>query len=186
MMKNQMRRFIAGLALITACAATSPTAHAAARHHTGEGSNTAHAGQFGLGVVLGEPTGLSAKYWLNSNQAVDFGLAYSFNDFVYIFADYLFHFPHAFGASTEFVSQLNPYVGIGGVFLGSTVSNRNDNRYFTSGGSSAGLGLRLPLGIEWRPARPPLGIFVELVPGIGIIPSTFGFFEGGIGVRYYF
>jgi hypothetical protein len=141
---------------------------------------------FGLGIVLGEPTGLSAKYWVTSHHAVDFGLAYSFNSFVYIFADYLFHFPGAFGTSSRFVTQLNPYIGIGGIFLGSTSSGRVDNKYFTSGGSSAGVGLRLPLGIEWSPGEPPLGIFVELVPGIGIIPSTFGFLEGGIGVRYYF
>jgi hypothetical protein len=158
----------------------APTAHSAS--HGGHLSRP-----FGLGVVIGEPTGLSAKYWLTSKHAIDFGLAYSFNSFVEVFADYLFHFPGVFGASSQFTTQLTPYIGIGGIFFGSTngVNSRN-NHYFTSDGSTAGLGLRLPLGIEWSPMDPPIGVFVELVPGLGIIPSTFGFLEAGIGVRYYF
>lgn len=140
-------------------------------------------GQFGLGVELGEPTGLSAKYRINSRDAVDFGLAYSFNSFVEVFSDYLYHFPGVFGSSSQFVTQLTPYLGIGGVFFDNT---GGANSFYGASGSSAGLGLRIPLGIEWRPGRPPLGVFVELVPGLGIIPSTFGFFQGGIGIRFYF
>ena len=33
---------------------------------------------FGLGVILGEPTGFSGKYWVDQDHAFDFGLAYSF------------------------------------------------------------------------------------------------------------
>ena len=49
---------------------------------------------FGLGVVLGEPTGISAKYWLTSGGALDFGLGYSFtssNSVFDFYADYVFH-----------------------------------------------------------------------------------------------
>jgi hypothetical protein len=141
---------------------------------------------FGLGIVIGEPTGLSAKYRMSSRDALDFGLAYSYNDFVYLFSDYLYHFPGAFrSAHSPFLSQVTPYIGIGGILLISTNDGRNDRRYFTENGS-VGLGMRLPVGLEWKPDSPPLGVFVELVPGIGIIPSTFGFLEGGIGIRYYF
>jgi hypothetical protein len=167
--------FLTCLGLGSVAATPAQAAHHGSRGHP-----------FGLGVVIGEPTGLSAKYFLNSNQALDFGLAYSFSDFLYIFSDYLFHFPGLFGAPNAFVSQLTPYVGIGGIFLSSTSTGRRDGRYFTGDGSTTGLGMRLPLGIEWTPGYPTLGVFVELVPGIGLIPSTFGFFEGGVGIRYYF
>lgn len=153
-----------------------------------QSARAAHAnapGNLGLGIVLGEPSGLSAKYWLHSRDALDFGLAYSFNSFFAIFADYLYHFPGAFAAQKAPISQITPYVGIGAIFFTDTSSARTSSRYFTST-NSAGLGLRIPLGLEWRPSSTPLGIFLELVPGMGIIPATFGFLEGGIGARFYF
>ena len=33
---------------------------------------------FGIGVILGEPTGLSGKYWISPERAFDAALAYSF------------------------------------------------------------------------------------------------------------
>lgn len=140
-------------------------------------ADTAHRASnrpLGLGVVLGEPSGLSAKYRINSSDGVDLGLAYGFNNFVDVFADYLYHFPGALGAPDAFVAAVTPYIGIG-------------LRVFSNNGrdTSAGVGLRLPVGLEWKPNRPPLGIFVELVPGVGLAPSTFGFLEGGVGIRYY-
>lgn len=178
-----MKKFVTSMVLLASLLCWSASLPAA----THPSSSPSHGGgPLGIGIVLGEPTGLSGKYWLTSRHALDFGLGYSFNSFVYVFADYLFHFPGTFGASSQFVAQLNPYIGIGGIFLGSTAGSGSNGRYFTSGGSSAGVGMRLPLGIEWTPGEPPLGIFIELVPGLGIIPSTFGFFEGGIGIRYYF
>jgi hypothetical protein len=32
---------------------------------------------FGLGVIVGEPTGLSAKLWTSNTGALDFGLGWS-------------------------------------------------------------------------------------------------------------
>jgi len=142
---------------------------------------------FGIGVVVGEPTGLSAKLWLDREKALDFGLAFSFDDYVLLYSDYLFHFPGALGRSSLFVTQLTPYVGIGGVIAFNNNRYSDKDRTFSERGrDSVGVGVRIPLGLEWIPARPPLGVFLELVPGISIIPRTSGFIEGGVGVRYYF
>jgi hypothetical protein len=141
---------------------------------------------FGAGIVLGEPSGFSAKTWLRSNRAIDMGLAFSLNDFFLLFADYDYHFGAVFGHSSPFVSRLNPYIGIGAALWFSTHNGRTDRALFTDNGNSVGFGLRIPFGIEWLPNDPPIGVFVELAAGIGVIPSTFGFFQGGIGVRYYF
>ncbi len=51
-------------------------------------SSTASAknGNFGLGVIIGEPTGISGKLWLNNKHAVDGAVAWSTgknNDFLY-------------------------------------------------------------------------------------------------------
>ncbi|HUP57911.1 MAG TPA: DUF3996 domain-containing protein [Bdellovibrionota bacterium] len=126
----------------------------------------------GVGIILGEPTGFSFKHWTASDRAIDAGLSFSFSDFFLIHADYLFHFPGAFGTNEPFIRQLDPYVGIGAALFFSTKSGRTDRKFFTDDGSSVGFGIRIPLGIEWLIPRAPFGIFLELVPGIG--------------VRYYF
>jgi len=143
--------------------------------------------KFGLGIVLGEPSGLTGKVWSDHRAAIDFGLAFAFDDYILMYADYLHHFPGAFGSSSPFVAQLNPYLGIGAIVAFDTNNNFNANRrFFSSGSGSVGLGARIPLGIEWRPSHPTIGVFVELVPGLAILPATDGLVEGGVGVRYYF
>ncbi len=145
------------------------------------------AGTFGAGVVIGEPTGLSAKAWTSSTTAFDFGLAFSFDDYMLLFSDHLWHFPGAFGKSSAFVSQLYPYLGIGGVIAFTTDRySRKERPFFKHRDRSIGLGVRIPAGIEWMTPKAPIGIFVELVPGISVVPATSGFIEGGIGARYYF
>lgn len=144
-------------------------------------------GTFGLGVVLGEPTGFTAKYWLQNPSAIDFGLAFTFNNFFLIYADYLYHFPGVFGNQTQFISELTPYVGGGLVLFFVTNNTPGMNlSYFQSNQGSVGLALRIPLGIEWTPSQVPLGVFLEIAPGIGVVPATFGIVQAGIGVRYYF
>lgn len=138
--------------------------------------------QFGAGIILGAPSGLVGKYWVQSDRAFDMGLAFYFGDLILVYGDYLFHFPHTFKSSEKFVNQLVPYVGVGAAAIFWTGYPR---RYLDTAGGF-GLGVRIPLGIEWRPSDPPLGVFVELAPGVGIIPGTFGFLQGGIGARYYF
>ncbi len=140
--------------------------------------------RFAAGAVLGEPTGLTAKYWLDQRQAVDFGLAFSFNSFFMIYGDYLFHFPGLFGYS-DLANEFKPYLGVGGVMFFSTDSTRRDSALYTKNGSF-GLGIRIPFGAEWMPSGSRLGVFAELAPGLGFVPSTFGFLQGGIGIRYYF
>lgn len=143
-------------------------------------------GTNGVGVILGEPTGFTGKFWLSSDRAVDAGLAFSLSDFVLLYGDYLFHFPGAFGRSNAFLHQLTPYVGLGAeLFVSENTANTN-GKYFTANNSSVDFGVRIPLGIEWKIPRSPVGVFVELVPGLGLLPGTFGFFQGGIGARFYF
>lgn len=142
-------------------------------------------GNFGLGLVLGEPTGISSNYWLGKDRSIDGGLSFSFNDFFLIYSDYLFHFHGLFGTRESFTQHLEPYLGIGGVLFFNTASNRTGATYFTDHGS-VGFGVRIPFGAEWMIPRSPFGLFVELVPGIGLIPATFGFVQGGIGARIYF
>jgi len=141
---------------------------------------------FGLGLVLGAPTAITGKYYLNREQAVDVGLAYDFDDSFTLYGDYLKHWPRAFASQREaFLRQLVPYIGIGGLFHNSKDPYRNrDNP--RSGESVTNLIVRVPIGIEWLTPSVPLGVFLELVPGIYIAPEVAASFMGGIGLRYYF
>lgn len=127
--------------------------------------------QFGLGAILGEPTGITAKLWENPTQALDGGAAYSFDKFFTVYGDYLFHSPGFFKGSLPALSRWNPYWGIGAV-----VRMGNDVRFAA----------RVPFGMERIFTDPTVGFFVELVPGLQLAPSTNAILEGGIGIRYYF
>jgi hypothetical protein len=139
--------------------------------------------------MLGAPTGLNLKHWLSSSQALNLGLAYSLDGgYLALLGDYLWHFPNAFSSLHlgKGGNRLIPYLGVGAALFTNTSGNSN-HRYFNnnSNGTSAALGLRIPFGVEFLPRNPPLGVFAELVPGMGIFPETFGFFQGVIGLRYY-
>lgn len=153
-------------------------------------------GQNGVGLFFGEPTGFTFKHWLGSEatvvNAIDAGIAFSFNDFLIFYSDYLWHFPKAIKVNTgnkdaeKFFQQLSPYVGVGGLMFISANNVRSKPIYYTQKGSTMALGVRAPLGLEWDPKPSPIRVYVEFTSGIGILPSTFGFVQGGIGARYYF
>lgn len=149
--------------------------------------------RFGLGFVLGDPTGLSAKYWIGSTNALDFGLGFwgygatnpcfqdngnecsrwgyhngTFN------MDYLWQsrLVHSGGV------QLDWHVGAGGriVWWGGNCN-----------GDCFALAARAPIGLDLMFQNPSfLEVFFELAPSFYVIPG-FGFdIEGGLGVRFYF
>ena len=135
------------------------------------GAAFAQSNGFGLGIILGEPTGISAKYWTTSSTAFDFGLGYSFRKYsrLHLHADYLFHIKNL-SHTTENISF---YYGPG-VRL-RVVENGNSR-----------LGFRFDVGLVWIPRNAPVDVFLEIAPLLDIIPSTDFTVNGGIGVRFFF
>jgi hypothetical protein len=141
----------------------------------------------GIGVAIGSPTAITGKVWLTNSTAIDAGLAYSSRDYVLIYGDYLLHTTGLLG-SNELSNRLSTYIGIG---LGIYSWNRNYYYEDRPAGwrrkeGDVGIYARIPLGIEWNPRDPPLGVFVELVPGVSVIPSIDVIINAAIGIRYYF
>lgn len=138
---------------------------------------------------MGDPTAITGKLFLSPATAVDGGFALAFDKWFLFYLDYLQHFPGALGRANDFVAKTTPYWGIGGLLVASN-EDRDETRrgrYFSDSGSGrVALGMRVPLGLEWRPAQVSLGVFFEIAPGITIVPSTTGFFHAGIGARFYF
>jgi len=130
---------------------------------------------FGLGFIAGEPTGISMKLWLNGNNAIDAGLAWSFvnKSSLHIHADYLYHFE----VIKVSEGKLPFYTGIGG-----RLKLKNENKSLADNR----IGVRVPLGINYIFADAPLDIFLEIVPVIDLSPKTDMTFNSALGARYFF
>ena len=139
--------------------------------------------KFGLGVIIGEPTGLSAKLWTSNENAFDFGLGWSiggdrisrYNGYynggsrVHFHMDYLWHSWEAIRSSERFPL----YYGIGG-------------RINSGAGYNSSVAVRGVLGIAWMPRETPVDVFIELVPSLQLTSSTGFAIDAGLGARYYF
>lgn len=144
-------------------------------------SSSGAGGDFGLGVQLGEPTGLNGKYWLTRQSALQFDASYSFNEYFELGFDYLYHFTDAFRGRVG--SQFVPYLGFGLVsFFGTGYSGEND---YNRPSGNADFGFRIPVGLEFLPHGAPIGVWGELAPGLGVVPDTFGFIQAVVGIRFY-
>jgi len=124
----------------------------------------------GIGIVVGEPTGISLKYWTGSTTAIDGAAAWSFNHggSFYVHADYLWHHFEIIDISE---GKMPLYYGIGAKLVLA---------------DDAILGVHIPLGISYIFEEAPLDVFLEIRPGINLIPATKFDMGGGIGIRYYF
>ena len=124
----------------------------------------------GLGVIFGEPTGLSGKMWTSERTAIDAAVAWSFvgSGWLHIHTDFLIHNFDLFDVSE---GSLPVYFGVG-AYLGLS--------------SDLAFGARIPVGIAYHFEGGPVEIFAELVPGLSLLPEIRFYMGGGFGVRYYF
>lgn len=141
---------------------------------------------FGLGVMIGDPTGLSGKLWTGNDRALGFGLAWGpwHSGYLHAHADLLFHNMDIFKVS---VGRLPLYYGPG-LRLQSWNGGRywNRGRYVDHPGTYVTLGVRFPVGLVYLVDNAPVDIFLEAAPTLDLLPGTYLNFDGGLGVRYYF
>ncbi len=132
----------------------------------GAGNNGA-----GIGIIIGEPTGISFKY----NNFPVIGIALSLENHFHLHCDYWM-----FNSSLK--GDLYWFAGIGGKYIYDlNRSDKNPDKYE----GKYGFGIRIPIGIRYY-VVPALELFCEIVPGISVIPSTDFDGDAGIGIRYYF
>jgi hypothetical protein len=159
----------------------------------GERSARAEAGPFGLGLILGNPTGLSMKYYLGgTGHAIDGAIGGAFGGYggLHLHVDYLFH-PVMLTRSSGF--NLPLHVGIG-----ARVLDHNSGRHFDNDRHEDHLhvGARVPLGITFDFTRVPLDAFFEIAVILDFISGdsdrryeddNFGVdLNAALGIRYYF
>ena len=144
-----------------------------------EGSRGVDKGALGVGLILGEPTGICAKLYLKDDQALQLALGGAFiGGGIQAHADYVFH-PYILQTRPSFVLPF--YVGPG-VRLIRYDNGRND--HFMA------LGLRAVAGLVFDFKNVPIDAFIE---GAAVFEYGFKDTEGfgvtfnfGGGVRYYF
>jgi hypothetical protein len=152
----------------------------------------AKGGPFGLGIIGGNPTGLTGKYFFGKATALDFhlgigGWGRGDRDFG-IYVDYLFNFDLGVGGS---VLELAIYVGPGGEIL---FDDRYDGKYCSKFGcrdyndddDDIWIAARCPIGLSMMFQKVPLELFLEIVPELYIIQDIFFDIDLALGLRFYF
>ncbi len=136
------------------------------------GSTARATGSTGIGVIIGEPTGICAVKKISDSNSLAAALAWSLdsNSSMHLHVDYLFQ--------RNDLLPLPFYFGIGGRVK--LVEDNNNNE------SDAHIGLRIPLGVTYQFTDYPVDCFFELVPLFDLLPGTGFDLNAAIGIRYYF
>jgi hypothetical protein len=130
----------------------------------------AESGSFGLGLIVGQPTGITGAYQLTDRTAIDAAVGFELFDDrdVYLHVEFLWYLPTLVSTGDL---ELSAYLGIGGFFV-----SHNDPVF----------GARAPFGLSLDFRSVPLQIFAELSVLLPIVPDVDLAVRGAAGFRYYF
>ena len=124
------------------------------------------AGDAGVGIMFGQPMGVTGKLWLNNVNALDAGVA--LNRRTTLYSDYLWHFTVLPQSSAI---KLPVYLGLG-------IQERDSRR--------VSVGVRGVAGVSYWLPHNPVELFLELVPVVHLSYGGHVSLERSIGLRYYF
>ncbi|MCH9684203.1 MAG: hypothetical protein K0V04_22410 [Deltaproteobacteria bacterium] len=148
-------------------------------------------GNFGLGLSLGDPLGLSMKYFMAANHALqgDLGFAPLHHGDGRFGLDYLWH-PGTFVSNSDL--DFLPYLGLGAgmaFWAGRYYYGHGDRRDRCCGGRGGGVAMfiRAPilgLGFHWK--KVPLDTMIEGAWSPYIVLPDLRHGDFSIKLRYYF
>lgn len=130
-------------------------------------SRAQQAGQLGAGVVLGQPIGGTAKYWLTDTRAFDAGVGYGSRATV-LYADYLYHGWDLLPKPSK--GKLGVYAG-----LGPRLETARDALF----------ALRTIVGADYWIEAHPIELFLEGGPTFRLAPNSNVDADIGLGIRFY-
>jgi len=136
---------------------------------------------FGLGIALGSPSGVTAEYYLSPKNAIQgtVGLGFVGGNHLNVTVDYLYHF----NLMGHAAFKLDAYAGIGAFFYNWFDDNEgegNDDK------EAWGIGARIPLGLDFLFTKLPIDVYVEIAPGFALVGRTGFGISGALGFRYFF
>lgn len=134
---------------------------------------------FGAGIVLGDPTGLTAKYNLSSENAIDAALSFGGHNNIYLHATWLWLMPSVFKIEQY---PVNWYFGLGA----RVIDHDHKHDHHENHDDGTYLGVRAPLGLRMNFENPRVELFGEISVAMDVTPETDFDVDFGIGARYYF
>jgi hypothetical protein len=136
-------------------------------------------GVFGAGLIVGEPTGISAKYYLADDTAIDLAVGGAIvGRGIQVHGDFLWH-PWILEQKESFA--LPVYFGVGARILNHDGGGGEEDH--------VRIGIRGPIGVLFDFTHVPLDVFAEVA---GVLDyrtkgDHFGVaLNAGLGARYYF
>lgn len=160
---------------------------------------------FGLGLIVGEPTAISAKLWTSRTTAFDFGVGWGLGwgyDRYGNCRDFYYYERHRNYCDDRGYYYDDRRYGYRGLHLHMDYLMHNFNlirsseklplyygpgvnlNFWNRGGAQ--VGVRGVLGMAWMPRTAPFDLFLEIAPVLQIVPGTWLDVNGGIGGRFYF
>lgn len=139
--------------------------------------------ELGVGIMLGAPSGLSGKYFLDGGKtalAMGIGSSYEYRDRDYygthVHLDIVWHLA---------LLAKNPSFSLP-FYLGAGLRLHDHDRYDRYDDHTH-VGVRVPFGIAFDLRKAPLDIFLEFVPTFDFSNRHDGsYISGAAGLRYYF
>jgi hypothetical protein len=157
--------------------------------HVAQATEVGYNRKFGLGFMVGDPTGLSGKLWIAPTNSLDFGLGfwgYGFGDHCdahnncdrYGYNNGTFHMDYLWQSNLiRGQAQLDWHIGPGGRIIWFSGCN----------GDCFELKARMPIGVDLMFVNPAmLEVFFELAPSLYVAPFLGFDLEAALGVRFYF
>lgn len=143
---------------------------------------TASDQQFGLGVIIGSPTGISANYLLSDENSIAAALAFDDDD-THLHIDYLWRFPNSLTAEKV---NFGWYGGVGLKFRDHDHGDHKSNGDHHEHHDDGEFGPRAVAGLNHEFKKVPIEVFGEVSMVMYVIDETDMDLDFGIGGRYYF
>lgn len=134
------------------------------------------AGQVGAGLIVGNPFGLTAKYWMNDTQALDAGVGFGSP---VLFADFLWHSWAILPQPSQ--GKIGGYLGVGP----EVDTHHWYNRHRDADHRDTNVGIRTLAGVSYWTAGHPIELFLEAGPVFLLDTDSNVDIDAALGIRFY-
>ena len=127
---------------------------------------------FGLGIATGQVTGVAAGYRPNDQSAIGGILGWYF-------------MLNSFNVQTDYQLTIVDFQGEEGVDVKLRMS-AGGGAFIDVYEGYSGVGIYLPIGFTLLPGQRPFDVFLDIAPGMTLMPNTEFVARGAVGARVYF
>lgn len=123
--------------------------------------------ELGIGMVVGEPSGIHSQFFWSHCSAIELTAAWSWNDWLSVSSDF-----QMYDYVLDWPREWKWYYGLGAYL---TFPENEDGTF----------GARIPLGIKYHFPHSIVDIWLEADPALELVPDTQAQFQCGLGVTFW-